>query len=86
MRVEVNGPSCIAEFLQDPKEMIGIHLDLSGEHKSFISTNLAKKSKNEKALIYHQSQASQGCTWSIIYYGIYYGYVEKRTCNVERCS
>ena len=67
--VEVNGPSCVAEFLQDPKKVIGIHLDLSGEHKSFIPASLAKKKKqkkNKKTLIYHQSQTSQGCTWSII--------------------
>ena len=46
--VEVNGPSCVAEFLQDPKKVIGIHLDLSGEHKSFIPASLAKKKKQKK--------------------------------------
>ena len=52
-----------------PEKGDGIHLDLSGEHKSFIPAGLAKKqnkNENKKTLIYHQSQTSQGCTWSII--------------------
>ena len=87
--VEVNGPSCVAEFLQDPKKVIGIHLDLSGEHKSFIPASLAKKktkTKTKKLWYITSLKHLKDVPGALLRQGIYYRYVEKRTCNVERCS